>query len=69
MKDYQLEANENFFDHLIFVLREGGVWGWPAAGYIFTKRGDKLTGDADALQEVEKIVSKKYFEKNFEIKK
>jgi hypothetical protein len=69
MDAYMIEANEKFFDHLILVLREGGVWGWPAAGYIFTKRGEKLTAELDGLQEVEKIVSKKYFEKNFGIKK
>ena len=69
MEKYQIEANERFFDNLLFVLRDGGKWGWPDTGLIFTKTGGKLTGDQAGLDQVKKIVSEKYFEKNFGIKK
>ena len=69
MEAYKIKANEEFFNNLIFVLREGGEWRWPDARLIFTKTGGKLTGDPGALQEVRKIVSEKYFKENFEISK
>jgi hypothetical protein len=67
MEPHMIEANEQFFDNLLVVLREGGVWGWPAAGVLFTKKDGRLLGDLAANREAEKIVSKKYFKKNFGI--
>jgi hypothetical protein len=67
MEPYKIEANERFFDDLLVVLREGGVWGWPAAGVLFTKKDGKLVGDLAANREAEKIVSKKYFNNFFGI--
>jgi hypothetical protein len=67
MEQYKIDANERFFDNLLVVLREGGVWGWPDAGVLFTKKDGRLLGDLAANREAEKIVSKKYFKKNFGI--
>lgn len=69
METYMIRANEKFFDNLIAVLHDGGKWGWPDTGSIFTKTGGKLTGDQAGLDQVKKIVSQKYFEKNFGIQK
>jgi hypothetical protein len=67
MEPNMIEANEKFFDNLLVVLREGGVWGWPDAGVLFIKKDGKLLGDPAANREVKKIISEKYFKKNFGI--
>jgi hypothetical protein len=67
MEQYKIEANEQFFDNLLVVLREGGFWIWREAGVLFIKKDGRLLGDLAANREAEKIVSKKYFKKNFGI--
>lgn len=67
MEPHMIEANEKFFDNIINVLREDGIYFWPSAGVPFTKKDGKLQGDLAASREAEKIVSKKYFKKNFVI--
>lgn len=69
MEAYQIKANEEFFDYLLKVIKDNGTWGWPDQQVFFTVRGGKFLGDPAALESVNKIVSKKYFEKNFGIKK
>lgn len=65
MEAYQIKANEEFFNNVLGVLREGGKWIYPAAGKVFTKSGGKLTGDPAALDNVKEIVSEEYFKKYF----
>lgn len=67
MEPHMIEANEKFFDNLLVVLREGGIWGWPEANVLFTKKDGKLVGDQTANREARKIVSEKYFNKFFGI--
>jgi hypothetical protein len=44
---------------------EGGKWGWPAIGQVFTKTDGKLLGEPAAIKQVKEIVSEEYFQKNF----
>jgi hypothetical protein len=67
MEQYKIDANERFFDDILVVLREGGFWIWREAGVLFIKKDGRLLGDLAANREAEKIVSKKYFKKNFGI--
>ena len=69
MEKFKIEANEEFFTNVIHVLREGGVWGWPDAAVLFTKRGDKLIGNEIANREAKKIVSEEFFNKHFDVLK
>lgn len=69
MEQYQLEANEQFFDHLINVLTEGGTWAWPDTLEIYTKQGDKLLGGKEGLEYIKDIVRQDYFQKRFSLKK
>lgn len=36
----QRATNVLFITNLHNTLNEGGVWGWPAAGEIYKKKGD-----------------------------
>jgi hypothetical protein len=65
MCPHKIRANEKFFDDLLSVLREGGKWGWPAIGQVFTKTDRKLLGKPAAIKQVKEIVSEEYFQKNF----
>lgn len=69
MEAYKIKANEEFFDKMRSMLKEGGSWIFPAAGEIFIKRSGKLLGTAAGLKEVEGIVSDEYFKNNFGILK
>lgn len=65
MEQYQIEANEQFFQNVIRTLNQGGVWGWPEEMEIFMKRGDKLVANPGALQKVRRIVSEDFFKNYF----
>ena len=69
MEQFKIFANEQFFMRTISLLKEGGSYGWPATGHTFTKRGEKLLGSPEALEEVKKIVSGNFFKNYFGILK
>lgn len=69
MEEYKLIANENFFDNVLHLLNEGGTWAWPDELEIFTKNGDKLLSNQNALDKIEPIVRHDYFIKRFSLKK
>lgn len=65
LPDYQIKANEEFFNQTIRFLKEGGVWGWIAEQEVFTMYNGVLHGTDVALKKVSKIVSQQYFETHF----
>lgn len=65
MEQYQIEANEQFFQNVIRTLNQGGVWGWPAEMEIFKRQGDKLVANPGALEKVRRIVSEDFFKNYF----
>lgn len=65
MEQYQIEANEKFFQNVIRTLNDNGIWGWPAEMEMFTKRGDKLVASSVALEKVRGIVSEDFFKNYF----
>ena len=67
MEQFQITANEKFFDNILRVLLEGGKWGWLSEGEALTKKGDQLHGSIAAINKVERIVSPEYFKKHFSI--
>ncbi len=69
MEAYKIKANEDFCDHLLRVIKDKGVWGWPDQQVQFVIRGGKILGEAAALEKARAIVSPEYFKKNFGILK
>ncbi len=69
MEAHKINANEEFCDHLLRVVKDNGTWGWPDQQAIYVIRGGKFYGDPAALKKVQQIVSPEYFEKNFEVLK
>ena len=69
MEQYQVEANEKFFNNILRVLHEGGMWGWLSEQEALKKVGDKLLGSQAAINKVERIVSEEYFKKHFDVLK
>ncbi len=69
MEAHKIKANEEFCDHLLRVIKDNGIWGWPDQQVSYTIRGGKFLGDAAALAKARSIVSEKYFKENFEILK
>lgn len=69
MEAYQIKANEEFFTYLLKVVKNEGIWGWPDQQEVFTISGGKILGSPAGLEKVRKIVSEKYFQNNFDIKK
>lgn len=70
MEAYKIKANEEFCDHMLRIIKNGGYWQWKndkKATYIV--RDGKFYGDSVALSMVQQIVSPEYFKKNFEILK
>ena len=68
MEKYKIEANEAYFTQILSTLNEGGVYGFVAARQFFIKKGDKLTGSAEALSCVRDIVSEPFFKKHFALR-
>jgi hypothetical protein len=68
MKAEHLKANEDYFTKVFGILGEGGVFVWKSIQEPFYKRGDKLQCSKRALNEVENVVTREYFEKTFELK-
>ncbi len=65
MKAHEIKGNEEFFSHLIEILKEGGTWGWPAEGEYFILREGKYYGTTSGMKKVRKIISQEYYEKYF----
>lgn len=68
MEKFKIEANEEFFTQVLRFVKEGGVYGWPDAQEVFTKRNGKLVGSAVGINKVREIVSEEFFTKTFEVK-
>lgn len=68
MEDYKIKANEDFFLKIIDFLNEGGVYFFPDAKKSYTKEGDVLVGEEDALARIKPIVSEEFYNKYFKIK-
>jgi hypothetical protein len=69
MEAYQIKANEEFFSHLLKVVKDNGIWGWPDQHEVFTISGGKILGSPAGLEKVRMIVGEKFFKNNFDIKK
>ena len=69
MEAHKIKANEDFCDHLLRVIKNKGVWGWPDQQVTFTVRDGKFYGDPEALEKAQGIVSPEYFKKNFVVLK
>jgi hypothetical protein len=66
LKAYQIKANEKFFSNVLFVLKEGGVYFFPNALQVYTKKGDKLSCSTEGYNAVKEIVSEKFLTDTFE---
>ena len=54
LKKYQIEANEKFFDNVMELVKDGGIYCWVSVNKKFIKRGGKLIAeDNDAYEVVE----------------
>ena len=68
MEDYKIEANEKFFDNILSMLMEGGVWAWKdKPGLIFVKRNGKLETSKKGMSEIQEIVSTNFLLDNFKL--
>ena len=66
LKKYQIEANEKFFDNVMELVKDGGIYCWVSINKQFIKRGGKLIAeDNDAYDKVSEIVSPEYLKKKF----
>jgi hypothetical protein len=61
--------NENFFISVLDYLQEGGHYIFPAKNKYFIKNYNKLTGDKDALEVVKNLVSERFYNEHFKLKK
>ena len=67
MEAYKIKANEEFFSHLLKIVKDKGIWGWPDQQETFTISGGKILGSPAGLEKVKMIVSENYFKNNFGI--
>lgn len=67
-KEYEIKANEAFFEQVFELLHDGGKWGWIDEQINFTKSGEHLIApNKEAYEKVARIVSAEYLNKRFTI--
>jgi hypothetical protein len=63
----QKKQNELFFIRIIATLNENGVYCFPDAGSIFTKKNGMLVGTVKDLSTVKDLVTPEFFQRYFTI--
>lgn len=67
MEDYKIKANEEFFSSILRVVKDGGMYVFPAANTTYTVEANTLIGDQDALDAVKPLVSEEFFNKHLKL--
>jgi len=67
MEDYKIKANEDFFEFINDMLKTGGTYIFPAADQVYIKTKDKFEASQEALDAVNPLVSKEFFDKYFKL--
>lgn len=57
----QKNANEKFFRMLIGTIKENGVYGYPDANAVFTKKMGKFYGNQSDIDAIRDLVSDDFF--------
>lgn len=62
---YQQEANEQYFKHVVQLLKNNGFYTWPAANETYQSIDGKLKPlKKSGYQKLSEIVSKKFLTEN-----
>jgi len=67
MEQYKIKANEDFFEFINGMLKTGGTYTYPAANQVYIKTEDKFEASQEALDAVNPLVSKEFFDKYFKL--
>ena len=67
MENYKIKANEEFFENINNLLKDGGTYIFPAAEQIYTKENNTYKTSQEGLDAVNPLVSKEFFDKYFKL--
>lgn len=67
MEQYKIKANEDFFEFINSILKTGGTYIFPAADQVYIKTEDKFEASQEALDAINPLVSKQFFDKYFKL--
>lgn len=68
MEDYKVKANEEFFEKVNDLLKDGGTYIFPAAEQTYTKKAGIYETTQEGLDAVNPLVSKEFFDTYFKLK-
>lgn len=56
-------ANAEFFETVLEVLEEGGLYRWPDTGHSFIKIRGKLVGSKEAIEAIQRITPSSFHDR------